>query len=267
LILGGAKGRSAIRAYGRQTTSAVAQAVSRYISHARIQRPYGKGEGVYPLRVYLRSLAALGDEKNLPPQLAGDLYMAILEGRPFPMMVLDTAIRRARLEAPRMNDKDPRKKAEANEAFAARCGLIRAYFHRQPEHPKEITVSLDPNCREVGYVLGRLFAVLDKAQSLAIKNANATIVDRFYGTASTAPAAVFPTLLQKAQQHLGKLRGDKERPWAFPIVDTALSDVTELLEAKPIPKVLDLSSQGLFALGFHHQRQDFFTKKDDSSNS
>lgn len=266
LILSGAQGRAMVRAYGCRTTAAVAQEVRRYLSQVRILRPY-KGEGVYPLRVYLRSLATLGDEKNLPPQLAGDLYMAILEGRAFPRIVLDAALRRARLEAPRMNDSDPRKRAEANEAFAARCGLIRAYFHRIPQNPKEVSVSLDSECRETGYVLGRLFAVLDKAQSLAIPGANATIVDRFYGTASTAPASVFPTLLRKGQQHFGKLRGDKERPWALKLVDKPFSQITELIEAVPFPKTLDLDSQGLFALGFHHQRQAFFNTKNESSNN
>jgi len=261
LILSGAQGRAMIRAYGCRTTASVAQEVRRYLAQVRILRPY-KGEGVYPLRVYLRSLAALGDEKNLPPQLAGDLYMAILEGRAFPRMILDAALRRARLEAPRMNDDDPRKRREANEAFAARCGLIRAYFLRNSDISKEITVSLDTNNQENGYLLGRLLATLDKLQQDALGSVNATLVDRYYGSASTTPGAVFPTLIRRSQHHLGKLR--KEKPGLAVTQEKLLQSICGSLDR--FEKTLSLEQQGLFALGFHHQRQDFFTKKDNASN-
>lgn len=261
LILSGAQGRSIVRAYGCRTTASVAQAVRRYLSQVRISRPF-KGEGAYPLRVYLRSLAALGDEKNLPPSLAGALYMAILEDAPFPRMVLDAALRRARLEAPRMNDNDRRKKDEALEAFAARCGLIRAYFHRMTE-PKEITVSLNPDNQESGYLLGRLLATLDKLQQDALGNVNATLVDRYYGSASTTPAAVFPTLIRRSQHHLGKLR--REKPGIAINQEKLLQAICGSLDR--FERTLSLEQQGLFALGFHHQRQDFFTKKDTPSSN
>lgn len=250
LILSGAQGRAMVRAYGCRTTAAVAQEVRHYLSQVRIPRPY-KGEGVYPLRVYLRSLAALKDEKNLPPQLAGDLYMAIFEGKPFPRQILDAALRRNRVEGPE------------GEPFAARCGLIRAYFHRTLDHPKEITVSLDPTNQEHGYLLGRLLATLDKLQQDALGSVNATLVDRYYGSASTTPGAVFPTLIRRSQHHLGKLR--KEKPGIAINQEKLLQSICGFLDR--FEKTLPLEQQGLFALGFHHQRQDFFTKKDDSSNN
>jgi CRISPR-associated protein Csd1 len=249
LVLSGAQGRTMVRAYGCRTTATVAGEVRRYLSQVRILRPY-KGEGVYPMRVYLRSLAALGDEKNLPPQLAGDLYMAILEGRAFSRMILDAALRRTRMEGPE------------GEAFAARCGLIRAYFLRNADTPKEITVSLDPNNQEHGYLLGRLLATLDKLQQDALGSVNATLVDRYYGSASTTPGAVFPTLIRRSQHHLGKLR--KEKPGLAINQEKLLQNICGSLDR--FEKTLPLEQQGLFALGFHHQRQDFFTKKDDSSN-
>lgn len=249
LILSGAQGRSVVRAYGCRTTAAVAQAVRRYLDQVRVQRPFNKGVGAYPLRIYLRSLAALGDEKNLPPQLAGALYMAILEGTPFPRMVLESALRRTRAEGPE------------GEAFAARCGLIRAYFHRQFPNPKEIPVSLDTNNQEPGYLLGRLLALLDKLQQDALGSLNATLVDRYYGSASTTPGAVFPTLLRRSQHHLGKLR--KEKPGLAVNHEKLIQFICGFLDR--FSKTLPLDQQGLFALGFHHQRQDFFTKKDTST--
>jgi CRISPR-associated protein Csd1 len=268
LLISGAQGRSIIRNFIGSSTRDVAAAIQQFLGDVSIEKPFGKGTGAYPLWLLLRSLAVLGKAENLPPSLASEVYLAAIQDRPLPPLVLSAAVRRNRAEAGRMGDQDAKKRGDAIQAFAARCSLIRAFLIRQ-SHPsrKEILVSLDPNCREIGYVLGRLLAVLDKTQSLAIPGANATVVDRFYGTASTAPATVFPTLLQKGQQHFGKLRGDKEKPWAFPLVDKALCEVTERIEAKPFPKVLDLPSQGLFALGFHHQRQAFFTKKDSPASS
>jgi CRISPR-associated protein Csd1 len=249
LILSGAQGRCVVRAYGRRTTAEVAQEVRRYLQQVRIPRPYKKGEGVYPLWTYLRSLAVLGKEDNLPPHLASTLYMAILQGAPFPRSVLDAALRRTRAEGPQ------------GESFAARCGLIRAYFHRLPQNPKEIPVSLDPTLQEPGYLLGRLLALLDKLQQDALGSVNATLVDRYYGSASTTPGAVFPTLIRRSQHHLSRLRKDR--------LGQAVNQ-EKLLQAicQPLarfPRTLTLDQQGLFALGFHHQRQEFFTPRSEST--
>lgn len=249
LILSGAQGRAMVRAYGCHTTEAVKQEIRRYLTQVRIQRPFNKGEGAYPLRTYLRSLAALGDEKNLPPQLAGALYMAILEGTPFPRTVLEAATRRTRAEGPE------------GEPFGARCGLIRAYFHRLPQRPKEISVSLDTNNHEIGYLMGRLLALLDRLQQDALGSVNATLVDRYYGSASTTPGAVLPTLLRRSQHHMSKLR--RERPGQAVNQDRLIQAICGAIDR--FPKTLSLDQQGLFALGFHHQRQDFFTKKDTST--
>jgi len=261
LILSGAQGRSVVRAYGCRTTAAVAQEVQRYLDQVRVQRPFNKGEGAYPLRTYLRSLAALGDEKNLPPQLAGALYMAILEGTPFPRMVLDAALRRARLEASRMSDADPRRKAEAVEAFAARCGLIRAYFHRHSPNPKEISVNLDTECLDPGYLCGRIFAVLVKIQedSAEVK-LNRTIADSYYSAACSTPGLILPNLLSRTQHHLSKLRRDpKKVGWAVKH-DQRLDEILGMIKtSSAFPKTLGTEQQGLFTLGFYHQRQAFFS--------
>ena len=249
LILSGAQGRCVVRAYGRRTTAEVAREVRRYLQQVRIPRPFKKGVGAYPLWTYLRSLAVLGKEDNLPPHLASTIYMAILQGAPFPRVVLDAALRRTRSEGPE------------GEFFAARCGMIRAYFHRLPQNSKEITVSLDPTFQEPGYLLGRLLALLDKLQQDALGSANATLVDRYYGSASTTPGAVFPTLIRRSQHHLSRLRKDK--PGFAVNQEKLLQAICQPLAR--FPRTLTLDQQGLFALGFHHQRQDFYTPRSEST--
>jgi CRISPR-associated protein Csd1 len=118
----------------------------------------------------------------------------------------------------------------------------------------EINVALDVENSKAGYRLGRLMAVLERIQGAAQNNPNKTIVDRYYGAASTRPATVFPRLLALAQHHLAKLAGGSE---AF--YQKKLGDVIDGI-APPIPSTLSLEEQGLFALGYYHQRQDFFKK-------
>jgi CRISPR-associated protein Csd1 len=144
--------------------------------------------------------------------------------------------------------------------------MIRATLNRQFRDPsgphrikslvtREIPPMLDPSCTNNAYCLGRLFAVLEKLQGDAIGNPGATIADRFYGAASATPAAVFATLLRKAQHHLAKLDG------AFHAIQ--IQQILDLLEpASAFPTTLGLEEQGLFALGYYHQRSRLWQRKD-----
>lgn len=109
---------------------------------------------------------------------------------------------------------------------------------------------LDDTNRTPPYLCGRLLAVLERAQGLAIPGAKATLVDRFYGTASTAPATVFGSLMQGAQAHLGKLRRD--RPGSYHRLQGELEGI--LIDLPAFPRTLTLDEQALFALGYYHQR-------------
>ena len=83
---------------------------------------------------------------------------------------------------------------------------------------------------------------------------NATIKDRYFGAASATPASVFPRLIRLSQHHLGKLEGGKKV-----VADKRMQEIMGRLES--FPSHLGLADQGLFAIGYYHQRQDFFTKK------
>ena len=109
---------------------------------------------------------------------------------------------------------------------------------------------IDPDNTNPAYLCGRLLAVLESVQYAAIPGAGATITDRFFGTASSAPALVFGRLLRGAQAHLGKLR--RERPGTYVALQRRLEEVQANLTS--YPKTLTLEQQGLFALGYYHQR-------------
>jgi CRISPR-associated protein Csd1 len=109
---------------------------------------------------------------------------------------------------------------------------------------------LDTGNSDSAYLCGRLFAELEAAQHAALGDVGATIVDRYYGTASSAPATVFGRLVRGVQPHLAKLRRD--RRGAYHAIDQRLQEILEGLEG--FPTTLTLEQQGRFALGYYHQR-------------
>ncbi len=116
-------------------------------------------------------------------------------------------------------------------------------------------MSLDKDNTNTAYRLGRLFAVLEKIQEEASPSINATIRDRYYGAASTNPVSVFATLLKLKNHHLTKLNNPGRKTNFEKILGEILSAMT-----MDFPNNLSLQDQGRFAVGYYHQRQDFFTK-------
>jgi len=129
---------------------------------------------------------------------------------------------------------------------------------------------LDETNAQPSYLLGRLFAVLEGLQAAALPEIKATIGDRYYGAASTVPVTVFPRLIGLSRHHLGKLRRD--RPGAAVNLDRSMTSVLGLLPAERFPNVFSMEEQGLFAIGYYHQRQALFSKRtkeegaDDTNN-
>jgi CRISPR-associated protein Csd1 len=91
---------------------------------------------------------------------------------------------------------------------------------------------------------------MESVQHAAIPNAGSTVTDRFFGTASSAPASVFGRLVRSTQAHLSKLR--KERRGAYEALVRRLEEIQQNLQS--YPKTLTLEQQGLFGLGYYHQR-------------
>lgn len=196
----------------------------------------------------LVSTATQSKSENIPPNLAGDLMKAILAGTPYPHTLLASAVRRCRAE---QDVSYPR-------AALIKACLTRATRYYSPDE-KEVGMSLDTTNISPGYLLGRLFAVLERAQESASPGINATIRDRFYGAASSTPVAVFPHLMKLKNHHIAKLdyKGQAVN------LERQIGEIVAKLDAETaFPPHLSLPEQGRFAVGYYHQRQDFFTKKD-----
>lgn len=229
--------RISIRFWHVGTVREVSQRIVDHFDYLKIDRSERDVEFL-PLWLLLRSTALLGKTENVPPNLAGDVIRCILEGLPYPQTLLASAVRRIRAE---------------QEITYPRAALIKAYLNRL--NPTEnLAVSLDLENSNTGYRLGRLFAVLEKIQEEAQPGINATIRDRYYGAASATPVTVFSTLLKLKNHHLSKL-DNKGRVSNFEkLLGEIMGGIVDF------PAHLPLADQGRFAIGYYHQRQDFFKK-------
>ncbi len=256
LTLSGAQGRATIRGWFESTVRDVAANVRLHFDDLKIVCP-PKHTGYFPLKYLLRATAAKskrGDDpdKNVHPNLASAMFEAVIKGYSYPRIVLDAAIRRNRAE---------------QDVIPDRAALIKAYLSRArrlnklPKTFQEVMPMLDTECTSTAYRLGRLFATLEKLQQEAT-NATTTIRNRYYGAASATPVVVFAQLLRKVPHHIPKT----DRPVFF---EKLIQEI--VLPLKPLqkafPSSLNLEDQGLFALGYYHQRQDLWTSKKNETNT
>lgn len=198
-----------------------------------------------PLLRMLRALQATpdasSDKRGLPPNLATRVFRSAVQGFPLPISLLHAAL--ARLRVP------PKKVEDARFVLRARVSIIKAVLIRQG---KEIPVALDEKNNDVPYLLGRLFAALEVLQGRALGDINATIRDRYFGAASANPATVFPRLLRVSVHHAAKVDGN--------YLEKLKSSIIDKLPAQAFPAVMNLEQQGLFAVGYYHQREALFRK-------
>lgn len=179
------------------------------------------------------------EAKEIPDLLEGALMRAILTGEPYPQMFYSALLRRIRAD----------REVRFVRAAAIKACLIRNYH-------QEVPMALDPDRPEPAYHLGRLFAEFEKTQEDALPGINDTIKDRYFGAASSTPASVFPRLIRMNQHHLGKLeKGNRTYH------DRRIQEIASKVDG--FSSHLSIVDQGLFAIGYYHQRRDIFTKKAD----
>lgn len=198
----------------------------------------------------LSQTARVPDE--IPPLLGGALIRAIVENTLYPEALFSAVIRRIRAD---------------RTINYLRAAIIKGVLTRN--HNQTITIMLDTENQDPSYLLGRLFAALEKTQQDALGDLNAGLRDKFYSSASATPASVFPRILRTYQHHLekmpsGKLAekiGKEKARRAKTGREILIQDILSGISAEGFPHNFNLKSQGVFALGYYHQRKDFFTKK------
>lgn len=250
-----AKARLSVRFWYAGTLGGMGERVRRHFEHVALE-PLYKSDPEYPgLNRLLLATAALHDSENIPETLGDAVVRSVLSVTHYPYRLLPVLLGRARAEQA-LKNKTTGKPLPHLDYF--RTALIKACLIRNYGKEKEATMSLNTACREPGYLLGRLFASLERTQEYANPGINATIRDRYYGSASATPAGVFPILIRLNQHHLSKLAGQKA---GLAVIMQKLNGAIMDELGERFPKRLTLEQQGMFALGYYHQRNALFAGK------
>ena len=234
--------RLSIRFWEVDTVGGLLHKIGRHFQDLEIIRQYDNEPEFPPLWLLLRQTATLNKSENISPVLAGGMAKAMLTGGQYPQSLLPVVLGRIRAE---------------HAVTYSRAALIKAFLMRNKQ--LEVSVSLDPARSDRPYLLGRLFAVLEKAQEEAVPGAGATIKDRYLGSASANPGQVFHMLLKNAANHTAKLRKDPEKKGRAYHLEAMMQEIIGAFS--DFPATMSAEEQGLFMIGYYHQRKDFFTKK------
>lgn len=235
----GSGGRAVVRDWIDTTVGIVKVSVGRWFDRQRIIDPRDEDpsglEAPRPLSLFRLAVSTVRKADDLPVTTTRALFRAALDGTPLPMELAFQAVRRNRAEQ------------EVRRERAALIKLVLLSRERRITEEKNYMAALDNEHPEPAYHCGRLLAVIEQVQRVAQQGVNTTVVDRFYGAASSTPAVVFGALLRETQPRLAKL--DARRRGGL---QNRLMEVCGQIEA--FPKTLSLEQQALFSLGYYHQR-------------
>ena len=238
--------RLSVRFFLRNSFGQFIRNVKAHYDRLEIVRPsFDPFDNIPVWRMLKETVNPNSREKKPAADMAGDTLRAILTNTQYPATLLNGVTLRIRAD---------------REMNRTRAAILKAYYlkNRNPFVPEEVlTVSLNQDSNHEAYVLGRLFSVLEAIQSDANPGINATIRDKYFSSASATPGVVFPTLVNLAQKHLRKLDEGKKI-----FYDKQLTELMSKL-GETYPNRMNLPQQGAFQLGYYHQTQYRFTKKED----
>ena len=237
--------RLSVRFFWQNSFGTLARNVANHYERLEIVKPAFDQRPTLPVGALLRETVNLNARTPEPePRLAGDLMLAILNDTPYPATLLYGVALRIRAE---------------RAVTRGRAAIIKAYYlkNSRDENLKEVmTMQLNDQTNYLPYLLGRLFSVLEAVQAATNPGINATIRDRYFNAASATPATVFPLLLNLAQKHLAKL--DKGQEVYYDKQITAICGMI----GETLPARMNLPEQSAFQLGYYHETQKRYTKKE-----
>ena len=220
--------------------------VNAHYERLEIKRPAKAPAGFLPLwQLLAETVNQSARDKKPSPVMAGATARAVWNNDRYPAALLNGVMLRIRADS---------------EINWRRAAIIKAYYLKNKDEncPKEVlTVSLNESSTNIPYALGRLFSVYEAVQQAANPGINATIKDKYFNSASSIPATIFPILDKLCQKHLRKLRIDQQIYF-----NKQIGQIMDILPEE-YPARLNLPQQGSFDLGYYHQTQKRYTKKED----
>ncbi|MDY4284955.1 type I-C CRISPR-associated protein Cas8c/Csd1 [Xanthomonas sp. LF06-19] len=252
--------RLSIRFWETQTLAGFAKRLADHYDDLSLLPPAWK-RAPTPAYLALQTAPIYGEHgkpkaEDVSPLLAGELTRAILAGTRYPHSLLGSIVMRFRADG----QLSPLRIALCRAVLAREARLSRQQGLSTDQ--REPPMSLDTGNTDPGYLLGRLFFLLYNAQENALGGVGSSIKDKYYGSASSTPQVVFPSLMRNFQNHLSKLRkmGESKSRIAGAIERDTAQIINQL--KGPYPRSLDIESQGMFSIGYYHQSQARFARND-----
>jgi CRISPR-associated protein Csd1 len=237
--------RISVRLYYKNTFGALLEALYAHYRRMEIVRPTYQTWQYVPLYFLLRETVRPGSKDTAPSVLSSSLLSAILTGGTYPEALFEQIMLRVRANTGR------------NKVTPDQAAIIKGFLLRNRSNQiskEELSVSLNTESKNVPYCLGRVFSVLEQIQESANPGIKATIKDRYFNGACATPAVIFPLLMKLSNAHLKKL-DDRQRIF----FNRSLQEILANIDA--FPTRLTLTDQGMFVLGYYHQTQKRFEKK------
>lgn len=251
--------RLSVRFFEESTFGALAKHFGEYLRDVAIE-----GVETTSLRRLLLQTAPLGKAEDVPNTLVNRCFASMISGRDFPQALGQLVLSRMRADHAANNVWDMGQRA----ALLKAC-YVRKQRNRGVETSKEelIDVSLNRENTNIGYVLGRLFAVMERAQQAALEETNATIRERYIGAAATTPKRVFTPLLRGYHVHASTLR--KKKPGLYRRLESEMDEIigSRLGGMGSVPSVLNSDGQVEFNIGYFQERTDLWKSRADKSES
>ncbi len=239
--------RISVRFWLSGTVQQFAQRLGRHIADLELA---GAPPGMPPITLQRIIDQTARERDDIQPLLGGAVLQAVLGGGPYPAALATAVLQRIRADG---------QTGGVNGHI--RASILKAYLVRKARLANEqetVSMSLDKECPHTAYQLGRLFAALEKTQEEALGgDLNVTIKDRYFSSASASPVAAFPRLLRLHAHHLDKLGTEKR---GLKVTrEKLVQEICDRIHADSgFPAHLPLDEQGLFFIGYYHQRQAFF---------
>jgi CRISPR-associated protein Csd1 len=208
------------------------------------------------VRQIIDSLTAPGTGETVSAGLVADVIRAALGGTRYPIGLLQRALLRARAEAGRDAWIDSVRRD-------ARAAVVKAVLRRTCG--LNVETSMDHTNIQPGYLLGRLMAVIERMQGAALGSVNATVVDRYFSGASASPSSVFPRLMKGLRHHASKAKDEEAARGTVRWLEGETDEIVSKLTG-PFPAFLDLQQQGLFVIGYHHERHHLWQPRSARTN-
>lgn len=275
-ILGicGVNGRISVEFWFKNSLVDFVELVNRHFEDTKlIKKAYeiiqdGEYEEVGVKVFLILNMIKSSSEQKLSKNLVSSLFNSVITGALYPTSIYNKIISQVRSGSETFKDKKTGEIKKRGTINHTRVSFIKGYLKRYyrlnnlKDKEEEVTVSLNKESTNIAYNLGRIFAILEKIQ-MDSSNGATNIREKYLSSASSTPKSIFPNLLNLAQYHIAKIK--KEDGKNFNYYDKMLGEI--LLNINEFPSVFSSDEQGMFILGYYHQREDIYTAKKDKEEN